>query len=78
MSNADIKGYAERLSKLEDQRDEIASDIADLKKEADGQGIDKKALADTVRIMRMDADKRKKRLAQLDLFDTYLGAVGLR
>lgn len=78
MSNTDVKGYAERLSALEDQRDEIASDIADLKKEADSHGIDKKALADTVRILRMDADKRKKRMDQLDLFQEYLGAVGLR
>jgi uncharacterized protein (UPF0335 family) len=76
MTNTDIRGYAERLVALENQKDEISSDISDLKKEAEGNGVDKKVLADTVRLMMMEADKRKKRLDQLSLFDDYIAAVG--
>lgn len=77
-TNVNVKNYAERLVALEDSKDEIASDIRDLKSEADAAGVDKKVLADTVRLMRMEVDKRKKRLDQLDLFSSYIAAVGIR
>lgn len=76
-TNVNVKSYAERLVALEDSKDEIGRDIRDLKSEADAAGVDKKVLADTVRLMRMDVDKRVKRLVQLDLFASYIAAVGI-
>jgi uncharacterized protein (UPF0335 family) len=73
----ELRNYADRLLALENQREEIASDIADLKKEAEDHGLDKKLLADTVRIMRMEKEKQQAKLHQLELFDTYLAAVGI-
>ena len=55
-TNVNVKSYAERLVQLEDSKDGIASDIRDLKSEADAAGVDKKVLADTVRLMRMDVE----------------------
>lgn len=75
--NAELKALAERIARLEDDKAEIASDIRDLKAEAKAQGYDPTVLAKVVRVMRMEEDKRKKALDQIELFDTYLAGVGL-
>lgn len=77
MHNSEIKDYAERLVRLEDQAKEIRSDIVDLKKEADAKGINKTALSNTVRIMRMDEAKRKKAIDTHNQMDLFMSAVGL-
>jgi uncharacterized protein (UPF0335 family) len=75
--NAEIRRLAERIARLEEQRAEIAADIADIKAEAKGQGYDCALLMKCVRLMLKDTDKRKKELEQHELFDTYLSACGL-
>ncbi|MBK5958091.1 hypothetical protein CCR97_08150 [Rhodoplanes elegans] len=73
----EMHALAERWANLEDQRKQIADDIKDLRAEAEGRGYDPKLLAKTVRIMRMEADKRAKELDQHQLFDVYLAGCGL-
>jgi uncharacterized protein (UPF0335 family) len=75
--NKELTALAERIARLEDDKAEIASDIRDLKAEAKAQGYDPTVLAKVVRVMRMDADKRKKLFDQAELFDVYLAGVGL-
>ena len=75
--NKELHALARRYADLEQQRAEIASEISDLKAEAKSQGFDPALLAKVVRVMLMDADKRKKALDQIELFDTYLAGVGL-
>jgi len=67
----------ERLVRMEDEKAEIAKDIAITKAAAKNDGFDPALIAKTVRLMRMEGEKRKRALEQHDLFDTYLHAAGL-
>jgi uncharacterized protein (UPF0335 family) len=73
-----LKSFAERLVRLMDQAADIASDIKNVEDEIKATGLDKKLVKDAIKIMRMDATKRDAKLAQIDLFDTYLVELGVK
>lgn len=73
----DLRRYCERLAGLEDQKAETAKEIKELKESAKSDGFDAALIARTVRLMRMENEKRKKAIEQHDLFDFYLHAAGL-
>lgn len=77
-TNSEVRSYAERIAKLEAQKDEIASDISDLKQEAKTKGYDGSLIAKVAKLINMEADKRRKSLDQLDLLDTYIVQAGLK
>lgn len=76
-SQSELRHICNRLVKLENDKAEIAAEIAETKKRAKDDGFDTALITKTVRIMRMEAEKQKKALNQHSLFDTYLSAAGL-
>jgi uncharacterized protein (UPF0335 family) len=72
-----IRQYAERIVRLEEERRALASDIKDTKAEAKAAGFSPKLIAKCVAIMLMEAEKRAAALGDHEELDLYLGAVGL-
>jgi uncharacterized protein (UPF0335 family) len=77
INDTQLKSLVERLTRLHEQRKEMADDIADVLKEAAGNGYDKAALKECVKIAMEDADKRQKRSEKDDTLSVYLSALGL-
>jgi uncharacterized protein (UPF0335 family) len=72
-----IRQYAERIVRLEQERKALAEDIKECKAEAKAAGFSPKLIATCVRIMLMEAEKRAEALSGHEELDLYLGAVGL-
>lgn len=72
-----IRQYAERIVRLEQERKALAEDIKECKAEAKAAGFSPKLIATCVRIMLMEAEKRAEALSGHEELDIYLGAVGL-
>ncbi|MEC5291554.1 MULTISPECIES: DUF2312 domain-containing protein [unclassified Aurantimonas] len=57
-----MRAFAQRIIKLENDKKEAVAefngDIKDVKAEAKGSSFDTKALSDTIRIIRMEPEKR--------------------
>lgn len=69
-----LKAFVERIERLSESKDEITSDIRDVYEEAKGNGFDKKALREVVRLRKLDRNEREEREALVDL---YRSAIGL-
>jgi uncharacterized protein (UPF0335 family) len=65
----ELRQFVERILRLKEEADGIASDIKDVYAEAKGRGYDKTALGDLVTHLRKDPAKIAEREA---LFDLYL------
>lgn len=72
-----IRQFAERIVRLEEERKALANDIKDVKAEAKTAGFSPKLIATCVRIMLLEAEKRAEALAGHEELDLYLSAVGL-
>lgn len=72
-----IRQFAERIVRLEEERKALAADIKEIKSEAKSAGYSPKLIAACVRIMLMEAEKRAEALAGHEELDLYLSAVGL-
>ena len=72
--NAQLRSVCERINRLEDDKQAIASDIRDVYAEAKGNGYNPKALRAVIRKQRADA--RKEAELQADV-DAYMVALGL-
>lgn len=77
MENNTLKTYAERISRLEAQKAEIASDIKDLYTEAGATGFDKKALKRAIKIASMNAEARRKQKEEDEVLGVYLQQLDL-
>lgn len=77
MINAELNDICERITRIETERKELATEIGDIKESAKSMGYDVSLIGKTVRMMLLTANKREAALMQLELFDTYLAAVGL-
>lgn len=69
-----LRAIIERIERLAEEKDQIASDIGDVYTEAKGNGFDVKALRTIVRLRKMDAADRSE---QEMILDTYLHALGM-
>jgi uncharacterized protein (UPF0335 family) len=76
-SQAQLRHICNRLVSLENDKDEIAAEIKETRAKARSDGFDPGLISKTVKMLRLDAEKRKKAVDQLSLFDTYLSAVGV-
>ena len=72
-----IRQFAERIVRLEEERKALAADIKDVKAECKAAGFSPKLIATCVRIMLMEAEKRAEALSGHEELDLYLSAVGL-
>jgi uncharacterized protein (UPF0335 family) len=73
-ADAQLKAIVERIERLTEEKDAIASDIRDVYAEAKGNGYDVKALREVVRLRKQDAKERSEREA---IVDTYMHALGM-
>lgn len=71
----ELRAYAERFVRLDEERQALVSDISELKAEVKGRGYNLKAFAAAIKRHRMTAEQRE----QFDLFEEetalYLGAI---
>ena len=69
-----LRTIVERIERLSEEKDGIASDIRDVFAEAKSNGFDVKALRTVIRLRKQDKDEREEQQAVLD---TYLHALGM-
>lgn len=72
-SGAVLKGFIERVERLEQEKKDIAADVRDVYSEAKGNGFDPKIMRIIIKRRAMDAAKRKEQDA---LVETYSSAIG--
>ena len=68
-----LKAYIERIEKLTDDKDGIASDIRDVFAEAKSNGFDNKAMRQVLKLRKLRANERQEQEYMLDLYKRALG-----
>ena len=76
MTDAKLKSLVERIERLMDERDGIASDIRDIYSEAKGVGYIPKALRKVVARMRANQADLAEEETLIELYEAALGRVG--
>ena len=74
VSGKRLRGYLERIERLEEEKKGIADDIKDIYAEAKGVGFDAKILRKVYQLRKMNTDKRRE---EEELLELYKAAVGL-
>ena len=69
-----LKSLIERVERLEEDKNNLLSDIKEVFSEAKGLGYDPKIMRKVLIIRKMDVDER---LEQEALLDTYRNALGI-
>lgn len=69
-----LRGFVERIERLEEEKKGIMDDIKDVKLEAKANGYDTKTITKVIRLRAMDLQKRREEEA---LLETYRAALGL-
>ena len=69
-----LKSFIERVERLEEEKDNITSDIKEVFSEAKSIGYDPKIMIKILVLRKMDIDER---LEQEALLDTYRSALGI-
>lgn len=69
-----LRSFVERIERMEEERQGIASDIKDIYAEAKGTGFDTKILKQVIRLRKMEKNDRQEQEAILEL---YLSALGM-
>ena len=69
-----LKSLIERVERLEEEKNNLLSDIKEVFSEARGLGYDPKIMRKVLIIRKMDIDER---LEQEALLDTYRNALGI-
>lgn len=70
----ELKGYIERIEKLEQEKRDVQDHIRDVYVKAADEGWDIKVMKQIIRLRKMDDDDRKE---QEILLDTYKRALGM-
>lgn len=76
-SNGQLKAYVERFTHLAEEAAELREDLAELAKEAKGNGFDAGAIKKIVKEQMETAEKRAKRETAETVLDTYKTALGM-
>lgn len=75
MTNSDLREIAAQIMRMEDAKQELADDIKAAKEAAKSKGYNAKALAQAIKIARMDSTKRAAHeQTQMDL-ELYLEQI---
>ena len=74
VSGKRLRGYLDRIERLEEEKKGIADDIKDIYAEAKGVGFDAKILRKVYTLRKMNTDKRRE---EEELLELYKAAVGL-
>lgn len=70
----ELKGYIERIEKLEQEKRDVQDHIRDVYAKAADEGWDIKVMKQIIRLRKMDDDDREE---QKILLDTYKRALGM-
>jgi uncharacterized protein (UPF0335 family) len=70
-----LRGFVERVERLEEEKKALSDDIKEVYAEAKGEGFDVKIMRQVVRMRKMDKADFQEAEAMLDL---YLTALGMR
>ncbi|WP_353269908.1 DUF2312 domain-containing protein [Wolbachia endosymbiont (group A) of Myopa testacea] len=70
----ELKGYIERIEKLEQEKRDVQDHIRDVYVKAADEGWDIKVMKQIIRLRKMDDDDREE---QEILLDTYKRALGM-
>src|ERR1700730_12494889 len=70
-----LKSFAERIEKLEEERQALGGDLRDIYSEAKGVGYDVKTMRKIVSLRKMDAADRDEQETLLDVYKHALGMV---
>jgi len=70
----ELKGYIERIEKLEQEKRDVKDHIRDVYVKAADEGWDIKVMKQIIRLRKMDDDDREE---QEILLDTYKRALGM-
>lgn len=68
-----IKEYAGRIERLQEEKKEVSEQINTVFEEAENKGINKKALKEALKLLKLD---RQMREAHLELTEQYLEQIG--
>lgn len=71
---AELRQYIERIERLEEERQTLSEDIADVYGEAKGRGYDSKAMKAIVRLRKKDTNER---IEEETILQTYMAALGM-
>lgn len=71
---AELRQFIERIERLEEERQTLSDDIADIYGEAKGRGYDVKALKTLVRLRKKDTNER---MEEETILHTYMAALGM-
>lgn len=69
-----LKAFVNRIERLEEEKEAIASDIREVFAEAKANGFDTKAMRRVIKLRKMDENKRRE---EEMVVDTYLSALGM-
>lgn len=65
---AKLRSFIERIERLEEQKQDLAGDIKDVKAEAKGSGYDVKTIAKILKLRKKDKEEREEEQAILDMY----------
>jgi uncharacterized protein (UPF0335 family) len=68
-----LRLFAERITRLQEERKGVSDDIRDTYTEAASQGYDKPALREVIKLLGQDAEKLKAHRAFVELYGEQLG-----
>ncbi len=73
----ELRGFIERVERLEEEKRTIATDIKDVKAEAKSRGFDVKAIEKIVKERSESDEQRRRRRETEDITDVYRAALGM-
>lgn len=68
-----LRSIVERIEKLEEEKAGTAADIADVYREARGNGFDAKAIRQIIKIRKLDTSEREEQETTLQVYQRALG-----
>lgn len=74
VARGQLKSFVERIERLEEEKDAIATDIKEVYAEAKGNGFDTKILRKVIALRKVDSVEREEEDA---LLGVYMAALGM-
>jgi uncharacterized protein (UPF0335 family) len=74
IATADLRGFIDRIVRLEEEKKSIADDVKDVYAEAKGRGYDPKAMKRVISLMKKTKEERDE---EEGVLQTYLEALDM-
>lgn len=73
IAGAQLRGYIERIERLEEEKTALAADIREVFAEAKATGFETKAMREILKLRRLDQADRQEQESLIDLYKAALG-----